>query len=100
MPSPRVSSIRQHTPHTLRNDHTSSSNSPWGAGLVNTDIGSGDRLAQHNLQIPAHYSNKTLAPYLFPGRFPSRSGLASSRPDGIAPRIASGREVTRPGYLP
>eukprot|EP00983_Pelagomonas_calceolata_P013412 429075-Pelagomonas_calceolata.AAC.1 len=25
---------------------------PWGAGLVNMDIGSGDKLAQHNLQIP------------------------------------------------
>eukprot|EP00983_Pelagomonas_calceolata_P018662 585621-Pelagomonas_calceolata.AAC.1 len=30
------------------------SKSPRGAGLVNTDIGSDDRLAQHNLQIPAH----------------------------------------------
>eukprot|EP00983_Pelagomonas_calceolata_P014913 473639-Pelagomonas_calceolata.AAC.1 len=30
------------------------SKSPRGAGLVSTDIGSDDRLAQHNLQIPAH----------------------------------------------
>eukprot|EP00983_Pelagomonas_calceolata_P055996 1144406-Pelagomonas_calceolata.AAC.4 len=30
------------------------SKSPRGAGLVNTDIGSDDRLAQHKLQIPAH----------------------------------------------
>eukprot|EP00983_Pelagomonas_calceolata_P084257 1156321-Pelagomonas_calceolata.AAC.3 len=33
------------------------SKSPWGAGLGNTDIGSDDRLALHNLQIPAHASN-------------------------------------------
>eukprot|EP00983_Pelagomonas_calceolata_P088342 1157180-Pelagomonas_calceolata.AAC.8 len=28
--------------------------SPWGAGLVHTDIGSDDGLAQHDLHIPAH----------------------------------------------
>eukprot|EP00983_Pelagomonas_calceolata_P117943 1160457-Pelagomonas_calceolata.AAC.1 len=27
--------------------------SPLGAGLVNMDIGSGDKLVKHNLQIPA-----------------------------------------------
>eukprot|EP00983_Pelagomonas_calceolata_P023962 754464-Pelagomonas_calceolata.AAC.2 len=39
--------------------------SPWGAGLVKTDIGSDDRLAQHNLQIPAHASNRIMPPYLY-----------------------------------
>eukprot|EP00983_Pelagomonas_calceolata_P030132 944070-Pelagomonas_calceolata.AAC.1 len=34
------------------------SKSLWGAGLINIDIGSGDRLAQHNHQIPAHASNR------------------------------------------
>eukprot|EP00983_Pelagomonas_calceolata_P131039 1161738-Pelagomonas_calceolata.AAC.6 len=59
------------------------SESPWGAGLVNTDIGSDDRLAQHNLQIPAHASNRIVTPYLFPRNFPNtgRSRLTSSRPD-------------------
>eukprot|EP00983_Pelagomonas_calceolata_P041135 1137934-Pelagomonas_calceolata.AAC.1 len=36
---------------------TALSKCPWGAGLVDTDIGSDDRLAQHNLQIPAHVSH-------------------------------------------
>eukprot|EP00983_Pelagomonas_calceolata_P072769 1151862-Pelagomonas_calceolata.AAC.5 len=56
---------------------------PWGAGLVNMDIGSNDRLAQHNLQIPAHASNRIIPPYLFPRNFPQRSRLTSSRPDAI-----------------
>eukprot|EP00983_Pelagomonas_calceolata_P038547 1136826-Pelagomonas_calceolata.AAC.2 len=61
------------------------SKSPWGAGLINImsmmDIGSGDRLAQHNLQIPAHASNRIISPYLFPRNFPEGSRLKSSRPD-------------------
>eukprot|EP00983_Pelagomonas_calceolata_P026973 847603-Pelagomonas_calceolata.AAC.1 len=57
--------------------------SPWGLGLVNTDIGNDDRLAQHNLQIPAHASNKIMPPYLFPRNFPKRSRLKSSHPDAI-----------------
>eukprot|EP00983_Pelagomonas_calceolata_P041083 1137897-Pelagomonas_calceolata.AAC.2 len=59
------------------------SKSPWGAGLVNTDIGNGDRLAQHNLQIPAHVSNRITPPYLFPRNFSQRSRLTPSRPDAM-----------------
>eukprot|EP00983_Pelagomonas_calceolata_P000626 22685-Pelagomonas_calceolata.AAC.1 len=47
------------------------------------DIGSGDRLAQHNLQIPAHVSNIIIPPYLFPRKLFKRSRLTSSRPDAI-----------------
>eukprot|EP00983_Pelagomonas_calceolata_P084804 1156435-Pelagomonas_calceolata.AAC.1 len=47
------------------------------------DIGSGDRLVQHNLQIPAHASNRIIPPYLFPRNFLQRSRLTSSRPDAI-----------------
>eukprot|EP00983_Pelagomonas_calceolata_P017961 562990-Pelagomonas_calceolata.AAC.1 len=54
------------------------SKSPWGAGLVNTDIGSDDRLAQHNLQIPAHASNRGIPPYLIPRKFFERSRLTLS----------------------
>eukprot|EP00983_Pelagomonas_calceolata_P060010 1146187-Pelagomonas_calceolata.AAC.2 len=38
------------------------SKSPWWAGLINTDIGSDDKLAQHNLQIPARASNRIILP--------------------------------------
>eukprot|EP00983_Pelagomonas_calceolata_P074059 1152387-Pelagomonas_calceolata.AAC.1 len=42
------------------------SKSLLGAGLVNMDIGSDDRLTQHNLQIPAHALNRAIPLYLFP----------------------------------
>eukprot|EP00983_Pelagomonas_calceolata_P083731 1156222-Pelagomonas_calceolata.AAC.1 len=51
------------------------SKSPLGAGLVNMDVGSDDRSARHNLQIPAHASNRIIPPYLFPHNFPKRSRL-------------------------
>eukprot|EP00983_Pelagomonas_calceolata_P023559 742483-Pelagomonas_calceolata.AAC.1 len=47
------------------------------------DIASDDRLAQHNLQIPAHASTIIIPPYLFPKDFPKRSRVTSSRPDAI-----------------
>eukprot|EP00983_Pelagomonas_calceolata_P122786 1160938-Pelagomonas_calceolata.AAC.27 len=59
------------------------SKSPLGAGLVDTDIGSDDRLAQHDLNIPAHASNRIVPPYLFPRYFPKRSRLTSICPDVI-----------------
>eukprot|EP00983_Pelagomonas_calceolata_P081266 1155504-Pelagomonas_calceolata.AAC.1 len=59
------------------------SKSPWGAGLVHTDIGSYDRLVQHNRQIPAHASNKVIPLYLFPRNFSQRSRLTSGRPDAL-----------------
>eukprot|EP00983_Pelagomonas_calceolata_P132210 1161844-Pelagomonas_calceolata.AAC.11 len=34
------------------------------------DIGSGGRLAQHNLQIPTDALNRAIPPYLFPQNFP------------------------------
>eukprot|EP00983_Pelagomonas_calceolata_P030919 971227-Pelagomonas_calceolata.AAC.1 len=45
------------------------SESPLGAGLLNVDIGSRDRLEQHNLQIPAHAPNRIIPPCLFPRNF-------------------------------
>ena len=59
------------------------SKSPLGAGFVNLDLGSNERLAQHGLQIPAHASNRTLPDYLFSRNVPHRSRINSSRPDAI-----------------
>eukprot|EP00967_Tisochrysis_lutea_P086381 scaffold121724_cov27-Tisochrysis_lutea.AAC.1 len=54
------------------------SKSPSEAGLINTDIGSNDRLAQQNLQIPAHLqipaSNRAIPRYLLTHRSPTRLG--------------------------
>eukprot|EP00983_Pelagomonas_calceolata_P067609 1149530-Pelagomonas_calceolata.AAC.3 len=36
-----------------RMDSKAHSERPWGAGLVNIDLGIDDRLARHDLQIPA-----------------------------------------------
>jgi len=58
------------------------SKSPVGAGLVYTDIGSDFKLAQHNLQLPSHASNRTIPAYLFPRNFQEKR-LNSSRPDAI-----------------
>eukprot|EP00983_Pelagomonas_calceolata_P016750 527497-Pelagomonas_calceolata.AAC.1 len=59
------------------------SKTPWGAGLVNTDIANDTRLAQHNLQIPAYASNITVASYLFPCNLSMRDRSTSSQPDAI-----------------
>ena len=56
---------------------------PVGAGLVYTDIGSDFKLAQHNLQLPTHASNRTLPAYFFPRNLPERKRLNSSRPDAV-----------------
>eukprot|EP00983_Pelagomonas_calceolata_P026814 842191-Pelagomonas_calceolata.AAC.1 len=45
------------------------SKSPWESGLVNMDIGRGDRLAQHNLQVPAHAPNRIVSPTSFQENF-------------------------------
>eukprot|EP00983_Pelagomonas_calceolata_P026639 835066-Pelagomonas_calceolata.AAC.1 len=47
------------------------------------DIGSADRLALQNLQIPEHSTNSSLPKYIFPRRFPDKQRLTSSRPDAI-----------------
>eukprot|EP00983_Pelagomonas_calceolata_P028392 889300-Pelagomonas_calceolata.AAC.1 len=57
------------------------SKNPWGAGLVNTEIGNDAR--QHNLKIPAHASNKTIPSYLFPRNLSMRDRCTSSQSDAI-----------------
>eukprot|EP00983_Pelagomonas_calceolata_P023151 729049-Pelagomonas_calceolata.AAC.1 len=53
------------------------SKSPLGAGLIYTDIGSNLKLAQHNLQTPAHASNRTTPSYPFHRSFSMRARSAS-----------------------
>eukprot|EP00983_Pelagomonas_calceolata_P079789 1154868-Pelagomonas_calceolata.AAC.10 len=54
-----------------------------GAGLASMDIGSADRYALQNLQIPEHSPNSTLPKYISPRRFSDKQRLTSSRPDAI-----------------
>ncbi len=51
--------------------------------LVQLDVGSTDRLAQQNLQIPEHANNRTLPSWLFDARLSARDRLTSSPPDAI-----------------
>eukprot|EP00983_Pelagomonas_calceolata_P069572 1150415-Pelagomonas_calceolata.AAC.1 len=46
------------------------------------DIGSADRLALRDLQIPEHSINRTLPKYIF-RHFPDKDRLTSSRPDAV-----------------
>jgi len=48
--------------------------------LVHLDAGSTTRLAQQNLQIPEHASNRILPSWLFYARLSARDKLTSSRP--------------------
>eukprot|EP00983_Pelagomonas_calceolata_P052561 1142894-Pelagomonas_calceolata.AAC.1 len=59
------------------------SKTPWGAGLVNTDIGNDTWLAQHNLQIPAYASNRITPSHLFPCNLSMQDRSSSSRSDAI-----------------
>ncbi len=51
--------------------------------LVHLDSGNTTRLAQQNLQISEHASNRTLPSWLFDARLSARHKLTSSRPDAI-----------------
>eukprot|EP00983_Pelagomonas_calceolata_P045196 1139614-Pelagomonas_calceolata.AAC.1 len=59
------------------------SKSPLGAGLASMDIGSADRLALQDLQIPEHSTKRSFPKYVFPHRFPDKDRLTYSRPDAI-----------------
>eukprot|EP00983_Pelagomonas_calceolata_P049706 1141633-Pelagomonas_calceolata.AAC.2 len=47
-------------------NNSSVSKGPFRAGLASMDIGSTDRLALQNLEIPEHLTNKPLPKYIFP----------------------------------
>jgi len=49
-------------------------------GGVQMDIGSKDRLALQNLQIPVGSTNRTIPEWLFPRRFPTKLRLTNSCP--------------------
>eukprot|EP00983_Pelagomonas_calceolata_P079055 1154515-Pelagomonas_calceolata.AAC.1 len=59
------------------------SKGPWGAGHASMDIGSADRLALQDLQIPKQTTSRTLSKYTSTRRFPDKQRPASSRADAI-----------------
>eukprot|EP00983_Pelagomonas_calceolata_P032648 1023563-Pelagomonas_calceolata.AAC.1 len=47
------------------------------------DVGSADRLAQHDLHITEQVSNHVIPPYLFDPSIPDQARSTSSRPDAV-----------------
>jgi hypothetical protein len=54
-----------------------------GSCFVCMDIGSSERLAMQNLQIPNTDETRNIAKRLFPPRFSDKNGFTSSRPDAV-----------------
>eukprot|EP00983_Pelagomonas_calceolata_P029428 921937-Pelagomonas_calceolata.AAC.5 len=55
----------------------------YGSNLIHMDVGSADRLAQHDLQITEQVSNRVVPPYLFDPSIPDQARRTSTRPDAI-----------------
>eukprot|EP00983_Pelagomonas_calceolata_P067114 1149353-Pelagomonas_calceolata.AAC.3 len=55
----------------------------YGSNLLQIDVGSADRLAQHDLHIIEQVSNHVIPPYLFDPSISDQDRRSSSRPDAI-----------------
>eukprot|EP00983_Pelagomonas_calceolata_P113418 1159981-Pelagomonas_calceolata.AAC.4 len=56
---------------------------PSGSNLMHMDVGSADRLAQHDLHITKQVSNRVIPPYLFDLSMPDQARRTSSCPNII-----------------
>eukprot|EP00983_Pelagomonas_calceolata_P040927 1137826-Pelagomonas_calceolata.AAC.1 len=54
-----------------------------GSNVIHMDIGSADRLAQHDLHITEQISNRVIPPYLFKPSIHDQASRNSSHPDPI-----------------
>jgi hypothetical protein len=54
---------------------------PLGSCIASKDIGSNERMAMQNLQIPETAESRIVPKWLFPPRFPDKDRFTSSRPD-------------------
>jgi len=54
-----------------------------GSCVVSKDIGSNERMAMQNLQIPETAESRIVPQWLFPPRFPDKDRFTSSRPDFV-----------------
>eukprot|EP00983_Pelagomonas_calceolata_P079551 1154740-Pelagomonas_calceolata.AAC.1 len=52
----------------------------YGSNLLQMDVGSADRLAQHDLHITEQVSDRDIPPYLFDPSNCDQAGRNSSRP--------------------
>eukprot|EP00983_Pelagomonas_calceolata_P129979 1161651-Pelagomonas_calceolata.AAC.1 len=59
------------------------SEGPYGPNLLQMDVGSADRLAQHDLHITKQVSNRVIPPYLFDPSIPDQARRTFSHPDAI-----------------
>eukprot|EP00983_Pelagomonas_calceolata_P115195 1160171-Pelagomonas_calceolata.AAC.2 len=55
----------------------------YGSNRIHMNVGSADRLAQHDLQIAEQVSNRIIPPCLFDPSIPGQARRTSSRPGAI-----------------
>eukprot|EP00983_Pelagomonas_calceolata_P042881 1138697-Pelagomonas_calceolata.AAC.1 len=55
----------------------------YGSNLLQMDVGSANRLAQHDMHITEQISNRVIPPYLFHPSIPGQARRTSSHPDAI-----------------
>eukprot|EP00983_Pelagomonas_calceolata_P013949 447180-Pelagomonas_calceolata.AAC.1 len=55
----------------------------YESNLTQIDVGSADRLVQHDLHITEQTSNRAIPPYLFDPSIPDQARRPFSRPDAI-----------------
>eukprot|EP00983_Pelagomonas_calceolata_P051400 1142385-Pelagomonas_calceolata.AAC.4 len=55
----------------------------YGSNLLQMDVGSADRLVQHDLHIIDQVSNRVIPPYLFDPSIPDQDRCSSSCPNAI-----------------
>jgi hypothetical protein len=54
-----------------------------GSCIVSKDIGSNERMAMQNLQVPETAESRIVPKWLFPPRFPDKDRFTSSHPDFV-----------------
>eukprot|EP00983_Pelagomonas_calceolata_P022018 691114-Pelagomonas_calceolata.AAC.1 len=55
----------------------------YGSNLLQLDVGSADRLAQHDMHITEQIFNRVIPLYNFDPSIPDQARRTSSRPDAI-----------------
>eukprot|EP00983_Pelagomonas_calceolata_P050020 1141767-Pelagomonas_calceolata.AAC.7 len=56
----------------------------YGSNLIHMDVGSADRLAEHDLHVTEQVSIHVIPPYLFDPIIPDQARRTFSRPDAIS----------------
>eukprot|EP00983_Pelagomonas_calceolata_P045883 1139904-Pelagomonas_calceolata.AAC.1 len=81
MPPPRM--VTEHHNIASRKILKVVSKGSYGSNLIHMDVGSADRLAQHDVHITEQTANHVIPPYLFKPSIPDQTRRNSSRSNAI-----------------